>query len=279
MEPFAARDDQRARRRPSCAQIVGRRLRVIKVHPARGVLHAATQRRLFAVARIANARGERERLQLAPFGQIAGHFGYKAIEQSFRVILAHIDDAGRRIDAGRFVVEAPHGFQRHRLDQAGRASGHFEDIAVIRKAIHRPARFLAGQPGAPWRNPARTIADRARYGSKLAFDGQGFSVEHQIGRAAGKDRAIRPARVAIGQLAASPFARRQLVVAHQRDFAAGQGETAHAIRRIGHGEAVVHRIAQLRDDAIGKTLLQIEDAVGIRHQSGFGSRPGPRLGW
>ncbi|MNE18343.1 hypothetical protein D3C80_1113750 [compost metagenome] len=55
----------------------------------------------------------------------------------------------------------------------------------------------------------------------------------------------------------------QLVVAHQGHRGGRQGEAAHAVRLAGDQQAIVHRLAALGDDLIGKALGQVEQAVGV----------------
>ena len=56
------------------------------------------------------------------------------------------------------------------------------------------------------------------------------------------------------------------MIADQRQLAAGQGEAAHPVGRIGHGAAVAHRLATFGQDPVGKPAWQIDQSVWIGHQ-------------
>ena len=68
------------------------------------------------------------------------------------------------------------------------------------------------------------------------------------------------------QRSAALVARDQLVIAHQRDLAAAQIETAHSVSLVRYAQPVGHRIAQSRKNAVGEALRQIEHSVGVADQ-------------
>lgn len=53
------------------------------------------------------------------------------------------------------------------------------------------------------------------------------------------------------------------MVAHEGQPAAAKIEAAHPVGPVGHGKAVVHRVAEAREDSVGKAERQIEQACGI----------------
>jgi hypothetical protein len=59
----------------------------------------------------------------------------------------------------------------------------------------------------------------------------------------------------------------QLVVADQRQLAAAEIEAAHPVGAVGHRAAVVHCIAQAREDAVGKARRQIDEALRVGNQA------------
>jgi hypothetical protein len=66
-----------------------------------------------------------------PSASLARTGGDEAVEQPVVAVFGQVDDAGGRIDAGGFVVEAAHRGQRHRIDLPFGIGGHFEHPAVI----------------------------------------------------------------------------------------------------------------------------------------------------
>ena len=181
------------------------------------------------------------------------------------------------------MVEAAHRGQRHRLDEATRSGGHFEHPAMIPLqpvAIGLAGagrRLLAGQPAAPRGHPARTVADRAAEAAELALHLQARGVEHDGGGAAGDEGAIALAE-ALGDRPARIVAGLKFMVAHQRDFPVTEVEAAHPVRPVGHGAAIVHRIAEAGDDAVGEALRQIEEAGWIGLQRTIACKTAGRFG-
>ena len=56
------------------------------------------------------------------------------------------------------------------------------------------------------------------------------------------------------------------MVPHEQRQTIRAGERGHTIRFVGNQESVVHRISARRDDAIGKPLGQIQNALRIGHE-------------
>lgn len=96
------------------------------------------------------------------------------------------------------------------------------------------------------------------------------------GSTAGQDRSIFARVVSTGERATGIVQYFQFVIAHQRDPAIWQGETAHAVAAIWNGAAIVHRIAHYRDYAIGKPGWKVEQPVGVGHQRAIGQSGGGR---
>jgi hypothetical protein len=84
----------------------------------------------------------------------------ETVEHAVVTIFAKIDDPRSRIDTSRFMIEATHGFQGNRVDQAGRIGRNFEHPAMIfsetfAETLARARRcFFTGQPTSPWRDAA-----------------------------------------------------------------------------------------------------------------------------
>ena len=70
-------------------------------------------------------------------------------------------------------------------------------------------------------------------------------------------------RGAAAEWAVGMVVRPELVIADQRDAAVVERYGAHAVRPVGHDEALVHAVAEARDDAVGKALGQVEQAGRI----------------
>src|SRR5690606_13443583 len=102
------------------------------------------------------------RLQPPALVQRARVVGEETVEEAVVAVLGHIDDTGARIDDRGLAVEAPHRLQRLGLDQLAGIGGDVEYPAVrLGHPLRRPVdAFLAAQPAAPRRHPARTVADR-----------------------------------------------------------------------------------------------------------------------
>ena len=224
------------------------------------------------------------RLKPAALGQLAGRIGNEAIEQAGVVVFGQIDDAGAGIDADGLVIEAAHRLEGHGIDQAGRGRRHFEDppMALGHMGIgRRLQRFLAGQPTAPRRRPAAAVGGGSGQRQISADHPAGRQIIDDGGTAAGQGAAILVGVVApAGVQQVKPFLTKsagtevamqaagafQLVIDDQGHARPFQRETSHAVRLSGSEQAVVHRVAALGHDLIGKAFGQIEQAIGIAQQ-------------
>ena len=101
----------------------------------------------------------------------------------------------------------------------------------------------------------------------LPLDRQALRIEHDRGGAAGQ-RHEAACHGVIGRPGhpAAIVLRLQFVVAHQGELAVAEIEAAHAVGAVGHGEAIVHGVAELRYRTIGEAWGQIEIArrIGTR---------------
>ena len=257
--PAAAGAMRFARGSPANAQIVTGTFRLVEIDPAGLEPLASCDYTSIPVAAV-GPPVDRECLQPPARRQLAATRRQEAVEQPVGHVLGLVDDAGRRIDDRGLAAKAAHGDERHGIDRAGGVGRNFEGISVI--AHHAPAGarhvLLASQPAAPGSDAAGAVADRARKRAELAFEPQRGGIEHHRRGAAGQDVARSSAVIGEPRGPAAVRAGRQLVVADQRELAAGQRDTAHAVRRVGHTPAVVHRIAARRQHAVRKSLWQIE---------------------
>ena len=195
--------------------------------------------------------------------------GHVTIEAGVAGVLGLVDDAGVGIDHQRFVREAAHVGQRRR-------------VAAARRNVEAPAMavvsgLFAGEPRAPRRDAAGTVADRSRQArprrQELALSG----VEQQVGRTAtaGGDAFGRVGDV--GTVADEGSAGRALMIANQHNLAVARPPAlpvaavaivaeqlrlplAYAFALVGVIRVVVeppfvddgHAIVQVRaDDAVG----------------------------
>lgn len=106
----------------------------------------------------------------------------------------------------------------------------------------------------------------------LALNLPGHLIVHE-GRGPARQPAIIRSAIKTGPRAASgrertdaAMFRRKLVVADESHTARIEPEGSHAIGMIWHAQAVVHRIAQGRNDAVGEATRQIEELARVSLQ-------------
>ena len=101
--------------------------------------------------------------------------------------------------------------------------------------------FFTGQPTSPWRDAARTVADRPCKRAELALYLKCGCIEYDGCGPARHDSAVACAET-FGENAAGIISRHQFVVADEHDLVIANRETAHAVGLVGHGAAIGHRI-------------------------------------
>jgi hypothetical protein len=121
--------------------------------------------------------------------------------------------------------------------------------------------FLAADPTAPGRRAAGAVAQRPGEGKKLAFDFVRGRLNDQRGDAAAPGTGIvdtrqlgiaeRALHGAEGRFAGAGV---ELVIAHDDCAPAGRREGVHVVGEPRHHQAVVHALADLRDDAVPKSI-------------------------
>ena len=284
-DAFPARHERRTLGMTAIVQIARRALDVIQVDPG----HVApVPDRPFAVALVtavcARLVDKGHGLKPAAVDQFAGRGRDETVKETFVVVLRQIDDAGPGIDAHRLVVEPAHRLQGHRGDQTGRVRRHFEDPAVGLGHIGVGGcleRLFAGQPAAPRGVAARAVGAGPGQRQVLAHRLAGLEVVNQGRRAARQGPSILVGVIALGRVqqadplltetagaevtvqAAGPL---EFVVANQGHTRSVKREASHPVRLTRHEQPVVHGVAALGDDLVGKALRQIEQAVGVRDQ-------------
>jgi len=220
-------------------------------------------------------------LKLAPFGQLAGYVGQEAVEQALLIpVFGEIGDQRAWIDGDGLVTETAHGFERDRLDQPGRISGHLENITMLGKRARAGIGlvFLASQPGAPGRRTACAIIDGTDKRQVFVFYIEGFRIQDQVagptdvGIAAlipiMDEVAVNEVETGIVQAewALVCFVQAEFVIANQDEPTIGPLETGHAVKITRDGQAVTHRLAGRGDHVIGEAPRQVEQPVRINPQ-------------
>ena len=146
------------------------RIGVVDVHPVDG---EDRTRSLVAGGQVTGLPGDRHHLQPPSSGKHPGLARNEPIEPGAGPIgderhvpgvLGLVHDPRLRIDRHRFVHEAAHGRERHRVDGAGRIRGHLEDVAMaLAEPVPLPLRgFLARQPASPRGGSPGAVHARAR---------------------------------------------------------------------------------------------------------------------
>src|SRR5690606_6025106 len=194
VDAFAAREDRRARGVAAQGQVAVGAFDVIQIDPAHGQALALTPQDIVPVAGVA-ARliDQGQGLKTAARLQTARVGRQVAVEEALARVLGHVDDAGARVDAGGLVLEAAHGADRRRIDQAGGARRHLEHPAVVLgQAILGPGHDLfAAEPRAPGGDAPGAVDRCAAQAEVLALGAAGPEVVDDGGRAAAQrsDRA------------------------------------------------------------------------------------------
>jgi len=194
-----------------------------------------------------------ERAQRAVAQRQRGVRRREAIQQPVRLagVLAEVDRAGVRVDRAGLVGVTAECLDRLRVAVCILVVGiDLEDVTVALAAGEDRLGLLAGQPGLPWRAPARTVVVRAGEADVLA-DAVSVLVDLDVGRAAASLLVVDKARDrwhAVG-LAATDL----MIVDEHAAVAAMTHERGGAIGVIGRQRPTLQpRDARLRDDRVAK---------------------------
>ena len=279
---FTSRHQSSAGRVATHAQVARRTFNILHVDPdhVAPVTDGPETGRVVGAVRAACV-AEGHGLKPAALDQLAGRRRDEAVEQAVRLVFGQIDDAGARVDADRFMLEPAHGLQRNGIDQTRGGRGHLEDIAVGLGHISVSAGlfgFLAGQPTAPRGVAAAAVGAGAGQGQELAHDLTRVEIIDQCGRATGQGATVLVGVIALrrveqadpllmeaarSEVAVQATGTFQFVVPHEGDAWTVQRKTTHSVELARDEQTIVHGVAALGDDLVGKAFRQVEQAIGV----------------